>query len=497
LFVFVSTEVWPEMREYERAMVAVINAYVHPVAKNYLDSLEREAREMGVKVIPYITKSNGGIMTAQRARTACAAALLSGPASGVIGATFVAKMAGFQDLITLDMGGTSADIALVSGGQPLYSKEEHVGDFPVVMPVVGVSATGAGGGSIASLDFSGVLKVGPESAGADPGPCCYDMGGTRPTLTDAFLLCGFLNPDNFLGGRMNLHPELAQKAVGDLGKPLNLNTQETAQAIVEVATANMYAEFSNILSKHGIDPRGFTLVAFGGAGPVQACFLSREFKIPRILVPISPGTLSALGALTADVKSDFIKTVPMKFADATADELKKYFNELKEQASQWLAEEGPSVDNATIHLSADMRYIGQAYEVDVPIEESWLTPDKFDEIAKNFHRNHDQLFGHCDESAPAEILNLRAVIVGINPKPIMKEIPRAKDEARLIATRDVHYDRQSYTAKVYNRRDLKCGHTLKGPAIVEQDDTTVLISDSFIGNVDRYGNIIIEKEGGS
>lgn len=496
LFVFLSTEVWPEVREYERAMVAVINGYVHPEVKGYLDSLEKIIRDLGVKVTPYITKSNGGITTARRARTACAATLLSGPASGVMGATFVAKMSGFQDLITLDMGGTSADIALVKGGQPLYSKEEHVGDFPVVIPVVGVSAIGAGGGSIARLDSSGVLKVGPESAGADPGPSCYNMGGNRPTLTDAFLLCRFLNPCNFLGGRMKLCPELAEKAIGNLGNNLNLDVQEAAEAIVEVATANMYTEFSNVLSKNGVDPRDFTLIAFGGAGPVEACFLAREFKISRVLIPMSPGTLGALGTLTADVKSDYIKTVTLNFVDTNADELKKHFDELKEQATIWLAEEGPLVKSTTIQLSVDMRYIGQAFEVEVPIEEAWLTTDKLSEVVKSFHWHHNRMFGQCDEDAPTEIVNIRVVISGITPKPTLKEIPKAVDEAKSTGSRIVHYDRNSYTARVYDRKNLRWGHTLKGPAIVEQIDTTVLILDGFGGNVDNYGNIIIERNGG-
>src|SRR6476659_5220001 len=242
----------------------------------------------------YITKSNGGVTTARDARQATAETLLSGPASGVIGASYVCHEAGFDDLITLDMGGTSADIALVRGGRPLYSTDEHVGDFPVVMPAVGVSSIGAGGGSIAWLDQAGVLKVGPRSAGADPGPACYGRGGTEPALSDAFLLCGFLNPDNFVGGRLRLYPARAAEALRPLAEALELDLDGAAEGVIEVATANMYAEFSNVLSRHGVDRRDFSLVAFGGAGPVQACFLAQEFHIPRTVVPPAPGTLCAL-----------------------------------------------------------------------------------------------------------------------------------------------------------------------------------------------------------
>ena len=234
---------------------------------------------------------------------------LSGPASGVMGAASVCIPAGYRNLITFDMGGTSADLALVRDGQPVYSTDETVGDFPIVMPVVGVSSIGAGGGSVAWLDAVGVLKVGPRSAGADPGPACYGRGGSEPTLSDAFLACGFLNPDNFVGGRLRLHPERAAAALRPLGEALGLDADLTAEAVVEVATANMYAAFSNVLARHGLDPRDFCLVAFGGAGPVEACFLAEEFHIPRVIVPPSPGTLCAQGAMTADIKSDYVRTL--------------------------------------------------------------------------------------------------------------------------------------------------------------------------------------------
>lgn len=290
-----SHDIWPQIREYERTMVAILSAYVRPRVERYLGLLERELAGVGVRVPLYVTKSNGGVTTARDARQATAETMLSGPASGVIGATSVCVRAGYRNLITFDMGGTSADIALVRDGQPVYSTDETVGDFPIVMPVVGVSSIGAGGGSIAWLDSVGVLKVGPRSAGADPGPACYGRGGTEPALSDAFLACGFLNPENFVGGRLRLHPDRAAAALRPLGEALDLDVDGAAEAVVEVATANMYAAFSNVLARHGLDPRDFALVAFGGAGPVEACFLAEEFHIPRVIVPPSPGTLCAQG----------------------------------------------------------------------------------------------------------------------------------------------------------------------------------------------------------
>ena len=345
-----SHEVWPQIREYERTMVAVLSAYVRPRVERYLEHLERELARTGVRVPLYITKSNGGVTTARDARQATAETMLSGPASGVIGAASVCIPAGYRNLITFDMGGTSADIALVRDGQPVYSTDETVGDFPIVMPVVGVSSIGAGGGSIAWLDSVGVLKVGPRSAGADPGPACYGRGGSEPTLSDAFLACGFLNPDNFVGGRLRLHPERAAAALRPLGEALGLDADLTAEAVVEVATANMYAAFSNVLARHGLDPRDFCLVAFGGAGPVEACFLAEEFHIPRVVVPPSPGTLCAQGAMTADVKSDYVRTLHRRLSATTGKLLAAECAELSARARRWLAEEAPAVSASALVL---------------------------------------------------------------------------------------------------------------------------------------------------
>jgi N-methylhydantoinase A len=363
-----SHEVWPQIREYERTIVAVLAAYVRPRVVRYLGTLERELAAAGVRVPVYVTKSNGGVTTARDARQASAETLLSGPASGVIGATYVCRRAGYANLITLDMGGTSADIALVPGGEPVTSTDEVVGDFPVVMPAIGVSSIGAGGGSVAWLDPVGVLKIGPRSAGADPGPACYGRGGQEPTLSDAFLLCGFLNPANFVGGRLRLYPEAAAAALTPLADALALGLDEAAEAVVEVATANMYAAFSNVLARHGVDPREFALVAFGGAGPIEACFLAEEFHIPRVIVPPSPGTLCALGAMSADVKSDYVRTVHRRLSATTGARLAADCADLEARARRWLAGDAPAVRESALRFTAEMRYVGQAFQIEVPLD---------------------------------------------------------------------------------------------------------------------------------
>ena len=304
-----SHEVWPEAREYERTALAVVDAYVQPKVRSYLGGFATALSQRGVPAVPHVTKSNGGIMPVAAARQQTVATLLSGPASGVIGAAYVAGAAGLDDLITLDVGGTSADIAVVEKGRPRSSTSEHIGGIPVMMPVIGVTAIGAGGGSVAWVDEVGVPKVGPQSTGARPGPACYGRGGTEATLTDAFVVSGFLDPERFLGGRMPLSRTLAEEAVQRYADTLGMGLHEAAESVVRVAVSNMYAAFTRILSRAGIDPRDFALVAFGGAGPLVGSLLAREVGIPTVFVPRAPGTLCALGAITADVLNDAVRTV--------------------------------------------------------------------------------------------------------------------------------------------------------------------------------------------
>jgi N-methylhydantoinase A len=493
-FVSCSSEVWPQIREYERALVTVMNAYVRPALARYLESLEGTLRASSVAARPYLTRSNGGIMTTTAAKEEPVQTLLSGPASGVIGALGAARQAGFADAITFDMGGTSADVALVSGGEVEFSREAHVGEFPLFLPVVGVSSIGAGGGSIAWIDGAGVLKVGPRSAGADPGPACYGLGGEEATLSDAFLLCGYLNPERF-AGKSRLDVAAAEGAVARLADPLGLDVARTASAIVRVALATMYTEFSAVLERRGIDPRDFTLVAFGGAGPVVACLLADEVNIRRVLVPPSPGTLCALGALHADVMSDFIRTVHWRLDRPANGAAERAIEELSGKGARWLAQEAPAVEATSFRWSADMRYVGQAYEIETPIAVEWVQRGETASLAAAFHAQHQAIFNHADPAAPVEMVNLRVRASGrLHDAP-----PRASTDgltgdlaARGERAIDVLGDCQR--ALVYVREDLAPGRAFAGPAVVEQADSTVVVPSGWGGLVDPHGNLILERE---
>jgi N-methylhydantoinase A len=494
LFVSCSADIWPQMREYERALVTVMNAYVRPPLARYLGALEETLRELGVPARPYLTRSDGGIMTTAAARSHPVQTLLSGPASGVIGAVGEATQAGFSDLITFDMGGTSADIALISDGEVAFSGEAQVGDFPLFLPVVEVSSIGAGGGSIAWLDGAGVLKVGPRSAGAEPGPACYGLGGEEPTLCDAFLLCGYLNPERF-AGRKRLDEAAAAAAMGRLARQLDLGTEETASAIVRVALATMYTEFSAVLEKRGFDPRDFTLVAFGGAGPLVACLLADEVSVPRVLAPPAPGTLSALGARHADVAAHFIRSVHWPLDRPLTEPVRSAMDNLREQALAWLEQEAPTVERTELRWTADMRYVGQSYEIETPLHVAWLGDAGATLLAEAFHAAHRRIFNHADEEAVPEMVNLRVHAVGQARTSTPRPPIRQQGEASAVGFRTIDVAGARHEASVYRRDALGHGQRIAGPAIVEQDDTTTLIPAGWVALVDRFGNLVIEWSG--
>jgi N-methylhydantoinase A len=490
-----SAEVWPQAREYERTTLAVMDAYVQPKVRRYLEGFRGVLAAHGVPAAPYVTKSNGGLMPVGAAARRTVGTLLSGPASGVIGAAYVAGQAGLANLITLDVGGTSADIAIVEDGRPRYSTSEHIGDFPVIMPVVGVSSIGAGGGSVAWVDEVGVPKVGPQSTGSSPGPACYGLGGKEATLTDAFLVSGFLDPDHFLGGRMRLDRGLAEEALGRFAGATGLDLAEAAESVVRVAVSTMYAESTKIMSKHAVDPRDFTLVAFGGAGPLVACLIAREVGIPLVFVPRAPGTLCALGAITTDVLNDAVRTVNLRMDGADLARLGEQYGELRAELSRWLAEHALAPETTAFRYSADMRYVGQSYEIEVEVDPAWLGPGGDAGLLGSFHRGHERMYGHADERARAEIVNIRVQMRGVMPKVALAEAVARPGAPRVRGTRAVRLDGERLEARVHARGDLGRGQTLAGPALVEQEDTTVLLPPGFGGEVDRHGNLWIRRSG--
>lgn len=495
MYVCCSHEVWPQMREYERAMVTVLNAYIRPKLEGYLHGLSATLADLRFAAEPYIAKSNGGVMRLATARATPVETLLSGPASGVVGAIHAASLSGFRDLLTLDIGGTSADIAVVRDGEPTYTREEHIGDFPLIMPAVAISQIGAGGGSIARVDSSGLLRVGPESAGADPGPACYGRGGVAPTLSDAFLVSGLLNPDNFAAGQIKLSRELAEAALDQLASELGKDREATADAVIAVAAAGMYSEFSQVVTRHGVDPRDFTLVAFGGAGPLLACLLASEFHIARVLVPQTPGTLCALGALSADLKNDYVRTVNLRLLDNRIVEIRRHFAELTEEAGRAALHDATVVADSRTYYSADMRYHRQAYEIELPVDPSWLDQPTHGDLVRAFHTLHDRLYAHADPSEPVDLINIHVKVVGTTSKPKIAAPRPGKGLPAPIARRRIRLGGRVAQAAVYRRADLGPGHRIEGPAIVEQDDTTVLVPVDFSGVVDAAGGIVISSVG--
>ncbi|PZN97744.1 MAG: hydantoinase [Hyphomicrobiales bacterium] len=490
LFVFTTSEVWPVIREYERTTTAILNGYVHPRVAGYLTALETALASRGVPAGPMLTKSNGGVMNARTGKRACVNMLLSGTASGVIGAAWLAQQAGVENILTLDIGGTSADLALIIDGRPQFGTGEVVGDFPLFVPSVSVTSIGSGGGSIAWADDFGVLKVGPESAGSTPGPACYGRGGTRATVTDAMAASGFLGHTPLAYDQIGMDRARADAVIGDLAGKLDQTPQATAEAIIAVAVSEMFAEVNKLVARYGVDLREFTLMPFGGAGPMLGCFLARELGIPRVLVPHRPGVVSALGGLIADVKGDFIQTV---FAAAVPDSLavlRGALARLKSDGLAWIRNDQRFTGPITETLSADMRYHGQSFEIEVPLSEAWLADGDLAPITEAFHRQHLAIYDFNDVAAEVQIVNLRLVVSGATPRPNLAPAAAATSATatpeRLI---EVWLDGERRDVALYHRDALHNGHRFEGPAVVAQQDTTVCIPEGFDAEVDAWLNL--------
>lgn len=491
-FLVISTsQVWPIIREYERTITATISGYVQPKVENYLSRFEDALVELGVSPKPRITRSNGGVMSVAQAKTECVQMILSGTASGVIGASYLAKTCGYDAVMSFDVGGTSADVAVIIDGQPQYGVGELIGDFQIYVPSVSVSSIGQGGGSIAWLDDLGILKVGPDSAGSRPGPASFGRGGERPTLTDAFVAIGFVGHSDLGYNAISIDRDLANKAIATVAEPLGLTVQEAAEQIIRIAVSGMYTDTSGLVSRFGVDPRDFYFLAFGGAGPMTACFLARELNMKGVIVPPTPGVLSALGGLIADLKSDFIKTIYEDLRPGVEAGLLSAYGELEERAIRWLRDDQNFSGEPIIKCTADMRYRGQSFEVETPVSVEWLESGNLDAIADAFHDRHKQLFDHQDRDAPIQIISLKLVISGATPKPtlIEHEMRPARAEAERRTT--VFLDGSEVEVPLFYRAELFAGATFAGPAIVAQADCTTCIPGGFHIEVDSFGNLII------
>jgi N-methylhydantoinase A len=494
LRVELSSDVWPQAREYERGVLTAINASIRSLVEAYVERLVAGLEERRIETPARIARSNGGAELAASLRERPVVALLSGPAAGVSGAAEVARDAGWEaaDLMTVDIGGTSADIGVVRNGRPVLSSEEHVADFPVLIPTVAVSSIGAGGGSIVWLDPTGSLKVGPRSVGADPGPACYGTGSLIPALTDAFLVAGLLEPGQRLAGKLPLQLGAARDALGAIAAQLTCSVEDVADGAIRIAIAMMTAEASNVLARRGVDAPRFRMVAFGGAGPLLGALLAEELSIDTILIPPHPGALSALGAARADLEGDLVQPVYTMMGKLPQERLAELLNGLENTAQQWIAAQTARIPSSgtRTEVAAEMRYDGQGYDVTVPLDRAWLADGDTGRIRAAFHEAHRATYGHANEAAQIWLKELRAHVVGEMPKPRLAPLRTTTGHAHSV-TRPIRLFGETIAASVIERSALDA--TIAGPAIINQMDTTTLVPPGWQARRIAAGALVLER----
>jgi N-methylhydantoinase A len=492
VYISVSSDVNPEIREYERASTVAIDAAVKPVMDLYIGSLERGLRDAGFPSRLMIMKASGGMMSSAAAKEIPVQTIESGPAGGTIGAAQVANALGIKNLIAIDMGGTTFKVSLVDNGTPRYRSEgELEWGVPFRIPMIDISEIGAGGGSIAWIDETGLLRVGPHSAGADPGPVCYGQGGKEPTITDAQLVLGRLDPASFLGGDMKLDKKAASDAIQVLASRLGLTLVETAAGIVRIAEANMLSSMRVNSVQKGYDPRNFSVIAYGGAGPMVASTLARSLGSPTLLIPFHPGIFSAIGMLATDIRFDYMHSymTPVDSVDLT--KLNSLYDELEKHARETLAKEHRG--DSYVIRTADMRYLGQNYEIPTPVPAGKVTPAGLEIIKQNFNVEHMKLYGHNKPDEKLELISIRLAVVGTITKPKFRRAPQPGGMARsLKGERDVYFhDAGFLRSKVFDREYLPVGEEFEGPAVIVEMDSTIVVNPGQSAHVDSYGNVVI------
>ncbi len=494
-FITVSSDILPEFREYERTSTVCINAYVMPKVNAYVAHLETMLKDMEIASDLYIMQSNGGVITSETAREMSARTVLSGPAGGALTGVFLARSIEQPDVITIDMGGTSSDICLIEDAKPRLTTETDIEGYPIKLPMIDINTIGAGGGSIAWIDAGGALRVGPQSAGADPGPVCYDRGGSEPTVTDANAVLGRINPRYILGGEMNLNLDRAREILEQkIARPLGIDLLKAAEGIIQVVNANMVRGIRRVSVERGYDPRNFALVPFGGAGPMHGVALARELNMPKVIVPANPGIASAFGMLSADVRHDYVQTHIITADDADIDRIEGLFADMESNGSTQLKREGFTGSSAVLLRYADMRYSRQAYELSIPITETKLTREGIESLEKRFHHSHQAAYGYARENEPVEFVNLRVVALGKLPGIRASEAGSGpSDPPEPIHRRRVVFDGNPMETAIYSRDSLLEGFTVSGPAVVEQLDSTIVIPPDYLAAADRYGNLIISR----
>jgi N-methylhydantoinase A len=493
--VSLSSAVLPEYREYERAMTTLIDAAVKPTVAAYVSNIAVRLRDLdGGRTLPFsIMRSNGGVLSAAHVAAQPISTVLSGPAAGALGAAAIAARAGFPAVLTCDGGGTSTDVTVITDSRPSLTTEGAVGPFPAKIPMIDVVTVGAGGGSVAWISPEGTLKVGPRSAGADPGPACYPRGGTEPTVTDAHLALGRI-PPHLLGGEIGLDVASAERAIATVATPLGLSIEDCATGILEISAWNQANAVRRITTKRGLDVRDFPLVTFGGSGSLLACRLMDILSIATVLVPPHPGNVSAYGLLTVDVRNDGVRTAVVADRDLDVPALRVHYDELADDARTALLAEGFAAESGVVERSADLRYVGQAFEVTVPCPPGEVDRDWADTVVQRFHDAHRALYGYDFRSRtdqPVEWVNLRVAGIGPIKRPRIREIPAGTGApAALLGTRQVHFGTWR-DAAIFDRALLGAGDTVAGPAVVQEFGATVPVFPGCLAEVDAIGNLLM------
>ncbi|TVT14248.1 hydantoinase/oxoprolinase family protein [Amycolatopsis acidiphila] len=493
--VSLSHEAAKEWREYERTSSAVVESYTGPIVRRYLSHLEVRLRDGGLRVPLHVMQSSGGILTADSARARPLQTLLSGPVGGAIACAELSRISDRPNLIGIDMGGTSFDVSLIVGGEPDVSAEAQLEGLPMLMSVVNIHTVGAGGGSVAWVEAGG-LRVGPRSAGARPGPACYGRGGTEPTVTDANLVLGRIDPEGFAGGQLTLDTGSARKAVRELGETFDLDDVAMAEGICDVANSKMAQAIRTITVSRGIEPRDSSLVAFGGAGPMHAVFLARELGIAETVVPRFPGAFSAWGMLQTRIRKDF--TEPYFFLDEDLDgaDLTAVLTRLEEHGLSTLGDEGVAQEHRSIAHSVDIRYAAQEYTLTVPLADAAepSTPDFLKTIAERFAEMHQSRYGHANLGAPIEFVTVRSAAFGDLGRPEPQKWPHAESPEFPHQVQQVVFGGAPRDSIVVRRDDLLAGHAFEGPAVIVEDTATTVVPPEYSVSVDEIGSLIIRSK---
>ncbi|MBQ1689907.1 MAG: hydantoinase/oxoprolinase family protein, partial [Firmicutes bacterium] len=491
-FLTVSSDLSRQFREYERLCGTVLNSFVGPEVKKYMNNLKKTLEDIGI-MNTYINHSNGGLMSIEESMQYPVKTALSGPAAGVVGAKYITDLAGETSIITVDVGGTSTDVSLVVAGSVEASDEKTISGYPVRIPSIDISTIGAGGGSIGWIDSGGILKVGPKSAGADPGPACYMRGGQEATITDARVVLGHLNNKTLLGGRLPIDSDLSYKAVQKLADKIGMDVMETAKGIVQVSNSNIIKEIKNVTVAKGYNPSDFCLVPFGGSGPLHAAELIEEMNIKKALVPKAPGLLAAYGLLTENMRRDFVQTRVMNLDAESMASFRAQFTALEKEAEKWYAQENIPMDKRGKEYFLDMRYQGQNHEIRVPVDIDAITDEK--ELRAAFIKTYERLYSFSSDDA-VQIVNFGLSAIGNIILPLVNEEAYAGEDPSkaIIGSRRVYEGGgcfKDYT--LYDRDLLGNGNIINGPAIVEQMDSTTVILANQYAVVDKYLNMIIER----